>query len=309
MYVQNTKQAKFFQTVTRKLIKIQKGSLIVAGDLNVALEPDLDCSLGQDVLLFLDAVQSVEVTIPEAAVVGKTGSTVTLPCLYKTSVGSHFVLEWRFATGSTQTSSGSQIYYYTNGNSYKPGSQYDRLSISQNPPTTGIASIQLSNIRSSDSGSYVCEVSNPPDFSGTGSGMIKLTVLVPPSTPNCQLNGKTIAGRDVTLTCNSSGVPPPIYKWSFVGSKVPLLPSMMENQITGNLLLTNLSQAISGTYQCVASNEMGNANCEITITVTTMALLYEDPNKQLSAESAMRTLKHPVEDYIAEFKHWSEETL
>ncbi|XP_018422186.1 PREDICTED: protocadherin alpha-3-like [Nanorana parkeri] len=42
-----------------------------------------------------------------------------------------------------------------------------------------------------------------------------------------------------------------------------------------------------------------------------MSLLYEDPCKQLTAESVIRSLKQgkrPVEDYIAEFKRWARET-
>ncbi|XP_075460410.1 V-set and immunoglobulin domain-containing protein 2 isoform X2 [Ascaphus truei] len=220
-------------------------------------------------LIKKDAVHSVDVTIPEKVVVAKAGSSVVLPCQYSTSVGANFVLEWSFAPNTADTSDGRQIYYYSNGKSYKPGSQSERLNINHNPPTTGIASIQLNDIRSSDTGSYVCEVNNPPDFYGSGSGIVKLSVLVPPSTPNCQFNGKANIGHDITLTCSSSnGTPPPIYTWSFVGSKTPLLPNMMENQRTGSLLLTNLSQAFSGTYQCMASNELGQASCELTLTVT-----------------------------------------
>ncbi|KAM8927625.1 V-set and immunoglobulin domain-containing protein 2 [Pelodytes ibericus] len=216
-----------------------------------------------------DCVNTVEVTIREGTVVAKAGSSVILPCSYSTTAGSNFVLEWKFASGNTLPSNGRQIYYYFNGVSYKPGSQSDRLSISQSPPTQGTASILLSDIRASDNGSYVCQVNNPPDFSGTGSGIVKLTVLVPPTSPNCQMVGNPIAGYDLTLKCSSSGGnPAPIYAWTFVGSKTPLLTGMMENQRTGSLLLTNLSQALSGSYMCTASNELGKATCDLTLSVT-----------------------------------------
>ncbi|CAH2320379.1 V-set and immunoglobulin domain-containing 2 [Pelobates cultripes] len=83
------------------------------------------------------------------------------------------------------------------------------------------------------------------------------------------MSGSPIAGSDVTLQCSSSGGnPPPIYSWTFVGSKTPLLPGMMENQRTGALLLTNLSQSISGSYRCTATNELGQATCDLSISVT-----------------------------------------
>ncbi|KAG8434660.1 hypothetical protein GDO86_012863 [Hymenochirus boettgeri] len=189
--------------------------------------------------------------------------------MYHSSAGSQFILEWKFAPGNTAPSNGRQIYYYSNGKTYKPGSQAERLSIFNNPPTTGIASVQLNNIRSSDSGSYACEVNNPPDFSGTGSGIVKLIVQVPPSNPECQLSGSAIAGHEITLTCSSSeGNPTPVYTWSHEGSTITLFPGLMENQISGSLLITNLSQANSGTYKCVASNDQGSASCDLTVSIS-----------------------------------------
>ncbi|XP_041425136.1 V-set and immunoglobulin domain-containing protein 2 [Xenopus laevis] len=223
-------------------------------------------------IFFKEVVITVDVTIPESTVVGKTGSNVLLPCIYSSSPGSQFVLEWRFAPGNTAPSDGRQIYYYSDGKMYKPGSQSERLSISVTPPVTGIASIHLNNIISADTGSYVCQVNNPPDFSGTGSGIVKLIVQVPPSTPTCQLNGKAIAGSDATLMCSSAeGYPTPVYSWTFAGSKVSSFPSMMENERSGSLLITNISQANSGTYQCVATNDQGTATCELTVSVTNAA--------------------------------------
>ncbi|OCT57178.1 V-set and immunoglobulin domain-containing protein 2-like [Xenopus laevis] len=223
-------------------------------------------------IFFKDVVITVDVTIPESTVVGKTGSNVLLPCIYSSTPASQFVLEWWFAPGNTAPSDGQQMYYYSNGKTYKPGSQSERLSTSVTPPITGIASIQLNNIISSDSGSYVCQVNNPPDFRGTGSGIVKLIVQVPPSTPTCQLNGKAIAGSDVTLMCSSTeGYPAPVYSWTYAGSKLSSFPSMMENEISGSLLITNISQANSGIYQCVATNDMGTATCDVTVSVTNAA--------------------------------------
>uniref|UniRef100_A0A8C5MJ88 Ig-like domain-containing protein n=1 Tax=Leptobrachium leishanense TaxID=445787 RepID=A0A8C5MJ88_9ANUR len=214
-------------------------------------------------------VHCVRVTMRESVVVGEAGARVTLPCSYSTDPGSSFNIQWKFAAGNTLPSEGVQIYYFSRGVSYKPSSQGDRLTIAHNPPTSGDASIQLSDIRPSDNGSYMCEVNNPPDFSGTGYGIVQFTVLAPPSTPSCQMSGTPSAGYDLTLRCSSSGGnPPPIYSWSFLGSKTPLQPGMMENQRTGSLILTNLSRALSGSYRCTASNELGQATCDLNIVVT-----------------------------------------
>ncbi|XP_073459324.1 V-set and immunoglobulin domain-containing protein 2 isoform X2 [Aquarana catesbeiana] len=223
------------------------------------------------IALISDTILSVTITIPEKVVVGKVGSNVILPCTYSTTVGSQFVVEWKFAPGNTQPTNGKQIYYYSGGSTYKPGSQADRLSSVQKQPSSGVASIQLNNIAWSDNGSYICEVNNPPDFSGTGSGIVQLSVLVPPSAPTCQINGNAVTGQDVTLTCSSVANPPAIYTWAFQGSKTPLLPGMMLNQESGSLLITNVSQAMDGTYRCTASNELGQNTCQIGVTVSSVA--------------------------------------
>uniref|UniRef100_A0A8D2IJX4 V-set and immunoglobulin domain containing 2 n=1 Tax=Varanus komodoensis TaxID=61221 RepID=A0A8D2IJX4_VARKO len=119
----------------------------------------------------------VDVTVPHGQVMQKKGLNVTLPCNYQTSVDKAFMLEWKFSPGSTSPDGGKQILYFTSNTLYKPGAQAKRLHLLQDPPTLGIATIQLTDLRSSDAGIYTCEVNNPPDFYGTSFGQIELIVL------------------------------------------------------------------------------------------------------------------------------------
>ncbi|XP_070621422.1 V-set and immunoglobulin domain-containing protein 2 [Erythrolamprus reginae] len=224
-------------------------------------------------LLFIwssNCVVCVEVTVPLDPVMQQKGSHVDIPCRYKTSVGKNFVLEWRFAGGSKAPDAGTQILYFANNMLYKPSEQADRLSLLHEPPTVGDASIRLNNIRASDAGTYICEVNNPPDFYGTGVGLVKLVVLMPPSTPVCKGSTSSPIGSDVTFSCNSSeGVPTPIYSWTLLDSKQPLPTSnMVQNQQKGTLMLTNLTLQLSGTYRCTATNEFGHQSCQISLHVT-----------------------------------------
>lgn len=46
------------------------------------------------------------------------------------------------------------------------------------------------------------------------------------------------------------------------------LPLYPPDEVSGQLILTNLSLTNSGTYRCVATNQMGSASCELTLSVT-----------------------------------------
>ncbi|XP_032084719.1 V-set and immunoglobulin domain-containing protein 2 isoform X2 [Thamnophis elegans] len=239
------------------------------------MDPDMDfrkCRLSC-FLLFVWSFNCgvcVEVTVPPDPVMEQKGSHVEIPCRYKTSVGKSFALEWRFAGGTTAPDAGTQILYFANNMLYKPSAQADRLSLLHEPPTLGDASIRLNNIRASDAGTYICEVNNPPDFDGTGTGLVSLVVLMPPSTPVCKGSTSSPIGSDVTFSCSSSeGVPAPIYSWTLLDSKQPFPASnMVQNQQKGTLLLTNLTLQSSGTYRCISSNEFGHQSCQISLHVT-----------------------------------------
>lgn len=78
----------------------------------------------------------------------------------------------------TRVSSASpQILYFTNGHLYPTGSKAKRASLLQNPPTRGVATLKLTDVQPSDTGTYLCQVNNPPDFYTNGLGLINLTVL------------------------------------------------------------------------------------------------------------------------------------
>lgn len=93
----------------------------------------------------------------------------------------------------------SQILYFTNGHLYPTGSKADRAILLQDPPTGGLATLKLTDLRPSDTGTYLCNVNNPPDFYTNGLGLINLTVL-----------GKAFWGctnHSPTLTCHPYPTP------------------------------------------------------------------------------------------------------
>lgn len=74
----------------------------------------------------------------------------------------------------------SQIYYYSGGQSYSYGAFKDRITASTSP---GNASITISNMQPSDTGSYTCEVFSPQGDAGQSQKSVIVNVLgkSPPS--------------------------------------------------------------------------------------------------------------------------------
>ncbi|XP_037363795.1 V-set and immunoglobulin domain-containing protein 2 [Talpa occidentalis] len=217
---------------------------------------------------------AVEVKVPAEPVSTPVGQTTELSCSYSTLVGNSFALEWSFVQLGKPISASLPILYFTNGNLYPTGSKAKRASLLQNPPTGGVATLKLTNVQPSDTGTYLCQVNNPPDFYTNGLGLINLTVLVPPSSPLCSKSGEISVGSSAALRCSSlEGAPRPVYNWERLGSyPTPSPGSMVQDEVSGQLILTNLSLTSSGTYRCVATNQMGSASCDLTLSVT-------DPSK------------------------------
>ncbi|XP_072342815.1 endothelial cell adhesion molecule a [Scyliorhinus torazame] len=137
------------------------------------------------------------------------------------------------------------------------------------PKPSSDASMYINNTELSDSGRYTCSVS--VSIFGSDkilSGGTDLDVLVPPSTPKCNIIGNQYFGNNVTLTCHSeNGKPVPGYTWKRIPSKRAFVFPQGRNVKMGSLTLINLTEAMSGLYNCKAENEMGSASCSIQLNV------------------------------------------
>ncbi|XP_058400899.1 V-set and immunoglobulin domain-containing protein 2 isoform X3 [Diceros bicornis minor] len=180
---------------------------------------------------------AVEVKVPAEPLSAPVGQTAELTCSYSTSVGDNFALEWSFVQPGKPISVSHPILYFTNGHLYPTGSKAERASLLQDPPTAGVATLKLTDVHPSDTGTYLCLVNNPPDFYTNGLGLINLTVLVPPSRPSCSQSGQTSVGGSAALRCSSSeGAPRPVYNWVHLGSSpTPSPGSMVQDPSKGRV--------------------------------------------------------------------------
>ncbi|TFK06757.1 putative RNA polymerase II subunit B1 CTD phosphatase RPAP2 [Platysternon megacephalum] len=109
---------------------------------------------------------------------------------------------------------------------------------------------------------------NPPDRDTPNIGVIQLTVLVPPSSPECSSEGSGEEGGDIHLSCAvREGVPAPTFSWEKIPpDKQPLVMSYTEAR-RALLTLQNLTAATSGLYRCTASNALGSGSCALQLRV------------------------------------------
>nr|XP_023409684.1 V-set and immunoglobulin domain-containing protein 1 [Loxodonta africana] len=251
-------------------------------------------------IIFSGQVSVVQVTIPDNVVNVTIGSDVTLVCIYTTTVTSldKLVIQWSFfhnrelqpvshspclntegleekavsqcldmahaRDARGRCSWTSQIYYSEGGQAAAIGRFKNRIVGSSQP---GNASITISNMQPADTGIYICDVNNPPDFVGKNQGILNVTVLVKPSKPFCSIQGIPETGHPVSLSCLSTiGTPTPVYYWYKLEGKdiIPVKESF--NPATGILVIGNLTNFEKGYYQCTAINNLGNGSCEIDLT-------------------------------------------
>ncbi|XP_032971324.1 V-set and immunoglobulin domain-containing protein 1 [Rhinolophus ferrumequinum] len=218
----------------------------------------LNCLAGQ--------VSVVQVTIPKSVVNVTVGSNVTLVCTYTSTVASRDKLSIQWSFSHERESQPITIYYSEGGQAASIGRFKDRIIVSNEPDN---ASITILYMQPADSGNYICDVNNPPDFTGYNQGTLIVSVLVKPSKPVCSIQGIPETGHPISLSCRSVlGTPSPVYHWYKLEGRdiVPVKESF--DPATGILVIGNLTDFEQGYYQCTAVNILGNNTCEIDLTAS-----------------------------------------
>ncbi|XP_038632229.1 V-set and immunoglobulin domain-containing protein 1-like isoform X2 [Scyliorhinus canicula] len=208
---------------------------------------------------FTGCVFAVEVTVKHSHLNATEGGNVTLLCTFTTTLEnlSDLTIAWTFLRSLPKAQ--FQMYYYGDKLTYINKEFNGRLLATHTP---GNASITIEKLRPSDSGNYLCQVDNPPDFTGNHIGSVVLTVLVAPSKPTCGIKPHPVKTDSAILSCHSDeGVPVPTYHWVEIVNHVPENIFGHSGRTSGLLTISNISAHEYGVYQCTASNSLGNQSC------------------------------------------------
>ncbi|XP_070547367.1 peroxidasin homolog [Ptychodera flava] len=105
---------------------------------------------------------------------------------------------------------------------------------------------RIHGIDAADSGIYICNVTNKEDTRAT-SIHFNVSNLQSPSIPVVTIDrDPVIEGDDVTLTCSSNGIPPPVYTWYHNGEAL--------NNHGKIHRIHGIDSADSGIYSCHVTN-------------------------------------------------------
>uniref|UniRef100_A0A8C5R7Q1 Ig-like domain-containing protein n=1 Tax=Leptobrachium leishanense TaxID=445787 RepID=A0A8C5R7Q1_9ANUR len=216
-------------------------------------------------------IGAVKVTVNTPSVLVTRGGSALLPCYFRTTAAlNRLNIIWTVSPLMDPLSP-LQVISYEQGQIVDSLSDYlGRVRFAFHP--TKDASIIINQTRSSDTGTYQCTVINPPDGATPNIGLIGLTVLVPPSAPQCSSEGQRQEGGSIRLHCSAEeGVPAPRFTWGKIPPDNHVLVTHQEDY-HGYVLLTNVTSSTSGLYRCTVTNQLGSQSCAIELHVDVAVL-------------------------------------
>ncbi|XP_035311653.1 cell surface A33 antigen isoform X1 [Cricetulus griseus] len=209
------------------------------------------------------AADAISVETTQEVLRAARGKSVTLPCTYITSAPDRDgLIQWdKLLRSETER----VVTWTFEKQNYVYGPRYDNRVKISNDVQLSDASITIDQLTMDDNGTYECSVSLLSDLEGTSKARVRLLVLVPPSTPACGIEGETVIGNDIKLTCLSAeGSPSPQYSWKSYNAQNQ--PRPLTQPASGQpLILKNITTDMAGYYVCTSSNDVGVESCNITV--------------------------------------------
>ncbi|XP_071994678.1 coxsackievirus and adenovirus receptor isoform X1 [Engystomops pustulosus] len=212
------------------------------------------------------ALNALELAPSDKKYEGIQGDKIVLDCkfiLAPEDIGT-LDIEWFLVAPDAQQA--DQMIIAFNGKPYpQDGPLKGRVDFVSPTPEEGDASIIISNLKESDSGTYQCKVKKMP---GSQNKKVTLNVYVKPTKTRCYVEGKQEIGHDMNLRCMATeGSSPLSYSWVKVSGLEKLPATATLDATTGMLHVKNASQEHSGTYKCMSKNRVGTDECIVMLNV------------------------------------------
>uniref|UniRef100_A0A8C7BUF1 CXADR Ig-like cell adhesion molecule n=1 Tax=Neovison vison TaxID=452646 RepID=A0A8C7BUF1_NEOVI len=173
-----------------------------------------------------DFTSSLSITTPDQMIEKAKGETAYLPCKFTLSPEDQGPLDIEWLLSPADNQKVDQVIILYSGDKIYDDYYQDlkgRVHFTSSDLKSGDASINVTNLRLSDIGTYQCKVKKAP---GVGNKKIQLTVLVKPSGIRCYVDGSEEIGNDFKLKCEpKEGSLPLQYEWQKLSNsqKLPTL--------------------------------------------------------------------------------------
>ncbi|KAK1882213.1 Coxsackievirus and adenovirus receptor like [Dissostichus eleginoides] len=220
--------------------------------------------------LFAGLASGLEITSSGPTSIEKaSGQSVKLDCQFNLAPvdSGPLDIEWSLISTDNQKED-KVVILYSGDRSYEDyyAQMKGRVHFNSADPKNGDASINLTGLKSADSGTYQCKVKKAP---GIRSRKMLLIVMVKPSKPRCYAEGPTQEGKDIVLRCKSNeGTNPLQYSWDKTSGGKLLPSSAVLDPVGGTVNVRNASAGASGSYRCIVSNRVGSEECTLYLNVT-----------------------------------------
>ncbi|XP_053176478.1 cell surface A33 antigen-like [Scomber japonicus] len=222
--------------------------------------------------LLVSGVGALQVNIPKDLYEYARGDNITLPCSFQSKITDPKLVIVTWSVQDKEDSLAPEtliLTYYSSPPRTDIKQRFEgRVSVEVDVKT-GKANLKLTSITLADNKKFECRILIPGDDEGKSADTSRLVVLVAPSTPICNIEGKAEYGQNINLTCKSEeGSPPPTYTWQ--NRNVKNVPRPHEPRTTdkgGILSLYNITKDSSGFYICTSRNKIRSAICNVTLSV------------------------------------------
>ncbi|XP_066569261.1 hemicentin-1 isoform X1 [Amia ocellicauda] len=136
-------------------------------------------------------------------------------------------------------------------------------------------SLRITAVRVSEAGRFHCTASNP---AGSNHRGIDLRVHVGPSISPGSFNVTVTAGVRASLSCETSGNPPPQVTWKRNGTPLDLTsqPGAYRLLSSGSLIIASPANQDEGYFECTAANEVGEERRVIEVTLQVPPSIEDD---------------------------------
>uniref|UniRef100_A0A8P4KG69 Ig-like domain-containing protein n=1 Tax=Dicentrarchus labrax TaxID=13489 RepID=A0A8P4KG69_DICLA len=176
-------------------------------------------------------------------------------------------IEWNIVPPNRQEDD-KLILWYTQSiiqnNLYAP--LKNRIYFTSPEPQDGDASLSITDLKLTDSGTYQCKVRY---LAREQIKDILLTVIERPDKPVCYMDDEAVLDTNIRLRCRSSqGTPPLKYRWEKLSGNRMLPPDAFVDAPEGDLYLDKITERDSGTYRCTVQNLVGMEDSGTTAEIT-----------------------------------------